>query len=123
MMSKVDTWATDDTVPTPDKLPQPVGYRILIRPVPVVEKTKGGIILTDKSREDQSYLNSIGQIIAMGPECYSDRKKPWCKVGDWILYGRYAGAKISVQNVKMVLINDDEVLGTLESPDIVSRNI
>ena len=123
MMNKVDTWATDDTVPTPEKLPQPVGYRILIRPVPVVEKTKGGIILTDKSREDQSYLNSIGQVIAMGPECYSDRKKSWCKVGDWILYGRYAGAKISVQNVKMVLINDDEVLGTLESPDIVSRNI
>ena len=123
MMNKVDTWATDDTVPTPEKLPQPVGYRILIRPVPVVEKTKGGIILTDKSREDQSYLNSIGQVIAMGPECYSDRKKSWCKVGDWILYGRYAGAKISVQNVKMVLINDDEVLGTLESPDIISRNI
>ena len=123
MMNKMETWATDDTIPTPKKLPQPVGYRILIRPVPVVEKTKGGIILTDKSREDQSYLNSIGQVIVMGPECYSDRKKPWCKVRDWILYGRYAGAKISVQNVKMVLINDDEVLGTLENPDIISRNI
>jgi len=122
-MNKMDIWATDNTIPTPEKLPQPVGYRILIRPVPAVEKTKGGIILTDKSREDQSYLNSIGQVIVMGPECYSDRKKPWCKVGDWILYGRYAGAKISVQNVKMVLINDDEVLGTLENPDIISRNL
>ena len=105
------------------KLPIPAGYRILLKPREILNKTAGGIILTDKSREDQSYLNSIGQVIVMGPECYSDRKKPWCKVGDWILYGRYAGAKISVQNVKMVLINDDEVLGTLENPDIVSRNI
>ena len=80
-------------------------------------------ILTDRNKEDQAYLNSVGQVIAMGPECYSDRKKPWCKVNDWVVFGRYAGAKISVQKVKMVIINDDEVLGTLESPDLISRSI
>ena len=36
-------------IPTPKEVPQPVGYRILIRPLPAVEKTKGGIILTDKN--------------------------------------------------------------------------
>ena len=123
MMNKMETWATDDTIPTPKKLPQPVGYRILIRPLPAAEKTKGGIILTDRNKEDQAYLNSVGQVIAMGSECYSDRKKPWCKVNDWVVFGRYAGAKISVQKVKMVIINDDEVLGTLENPDLVSRSI
>ena len=35
--------------PTPKEVPQPVGYRILIRPLPAVEKTKGGIILTDRN--------------------------------------------------------------------------
>jgi co-chaperonin GroES (HSP10) len=59
----------------------------------------------------------------MGSECYSDRKKPWCKINDWVIFGRYAGAKISVQKIKMVIINDDEILGTLESPDLVSRSI
>ena len=116
MMSNFDT-------PTPTKVPQPVGYRILIRPLPAAEKTKGGIILTDRNKEDQAYLNSVGQVIAMGSECYSDRKKPWCKINDWVVFGRYAGAKISVQKVKMVIVNDDEVLGTLESPDLVSRSI
>ena len=122
-MIKSEIWATEDSVPTPTKVPQPVGYRILIRPRGAIEKTKGGIILTDRNREEQAYLNSVGQVIAMGPDCYSDRKKPWCKINDWIIYGRYAGAKISVQKVKMVIINDDEILATLESSDVISCSI
>tara|TARA_Y100001938_G_scaffold148536_1_gene232506 strand:- start:982 stop:1350 length:369 start_codon:yes stop_codon:yes gene_type:complete len=118
-----EQWATDNDVPTPKDVPQPVGYRVLVRPRGVIEKTKGGIYLTDSNKETQSYLNSVGQVIAMGPECYSDRKAPWCKVGDHIVFGRYAGAKVSVQNVKMVIINDDEVLATLDNPEVVSQQL
>ncbi len=78
-MNSNETWATDNEIPTPEKVPQPVGYRILLRPRGVVEKTKGGIILTETNKDSQSYLNSVGQIIAMGTECYSDRKSPWLK--------------------------------------------
>ena len=118
-----DTWATDNNIPTPEKVTQPVGYRILIRPRGIIEKTKGDIILTDLSKDSQAYLNSVGQIIAMGEECYSDRKKPWCKVGDWVIFGRYAGARISVQKVKMLLLNDDEIIATLESPEIITQQL
>ena len=118
-----DAWATEDDVETPKNVPQPVGYRILIRPKGPVSKTKGGIYLPDKNKDTQSYLNSVGQVIAMGPECYSDRKQPWCKVGDWVLFGRYAGARISVQNVKMVIVNDDEIIASLENPEVVSQQI
>ena len=118
-----DTWATEDDVLTPTNVPQPVGYRILIRPKGPVSKTKGGIYLPDKNQDTQAYLNSVGQVIAMGPECYSDRKAPWCKVGDWVLFGRYAGARISVQNVKMVIVNDDEIIASLENPEVVSQQI
>ena len=118
-----EQWATDNDVPTPKDVPQPVGYRVLVRPRGVIEKTKGGIYLTDSNKETQSYLNSVGQVIAMGPECYSDRKAPWCKVGDHVVFGRYAGAKVSVQNVKMVIINDDEVLATLDNPEVVSQQL
>jgi len=81
-MISQEIWATDSEVPTPEKVPQPVGYRILIRPRGVVEKTKGGIYLTDTNKEQQSYLNSVGQVIAMGPECYGDRKAPWLYLED-----------------------------------------
>ena len=118
-----DAWSTDSSVPTPDKIPQPVGYRILIRPRGSIEKTKGGIYLTDNSKDTQSYMNSVGQVVAMGPECYSDRKQPWCKLGDWVVFGRYAGARISVQKVKMVLLNDDEILATLENSEVISQSI
>ena len=122
-MNSNESWATDNDVPIPEKIPQPVGYRILIRPRGVTEKTKGGIILTDSIKDGQSYLNSVGQILAMGNECYSDRKKPWCKVGDWVIFGRYAGARISVQKVKMVLLNDDEIIATLENPEVVTQQL
>ena len=118
-----EAWATEDDVLTPSNVPQPVGYRILIRPKGPVSKTKGGIYLPDKNQDTQAYLNSVGQVIAMGPECYSDRKAPWCKVGDWVLFGRYAGARISVQNVKMVIVNDDEIIASLESSEVVSQQI
>ena len=122
-MNSNEAWATDNEITTPKIVPQPVGYRILLRPRGVVEKTKGGIILTDSNKDSQTYLNSVGQIIAMGAECYTDRKKPWCKVGDWVIFGRYAGARVSVQNVKMVLLNDDEIIATLESPDVVTQQL
>ena len=122
-MNSNEAWATDNDVPTPEKVPQPVGYRILIRPKGSQTKTAGGIILTDTNKETQAYLNSVGQVIAMGPECYSDRKAPWCKVGDWVIFGRYAGARISVQKVKMVLLNDDEVIATLENPEVITTSI
>lgn len=122
-MNSNEAWATDNEISTPKKLPQPVGYRILIRPRGAVVKTKGGIILSDSSQDNQAYLNSVGQVIAMGPECYSDRKSPWCKVGDWVIFGRYAGARVSVQKVKMVLLNDDEIIATLENPEVVTQQL
>jgi len=106
-----------------DQLPEPCGYRLLVLPFTPREKTKGGIILTDSNKDSQTYLNSVGQIIAMGAECYTDRKKPWCKVGDWVIFGRYAGARVSVQKVKMVLLNDDEIIATLESPEVVTQQL
>ena len=59
----------------------------------------------------------------MGLECYSDSKQPWCKVNDWVIFGRYAGARISVQKVKMLLLNDDEIIATLENPDIITQQL
>ena len=46
-MNSTEAWATDNDVPTADKVPQPVGYRILIRPKGVIEKTFNRIEQTD----------------------------------------------------------------------------
>ena len=50
-MNSNEAWATDNDVPTPKKVPQPVGYRILLRPRGAVVKTKGGIIVGQDTLE------------------------------------------------------------------------
>jgi co-chaperonin GroES (HSP10) len=53
---------------------------------------------------------------------YQDEGKfgnvPWCKEGDWVLIGRYAGARFAFEDGEEVkIINDDEVIGTIVDPD------
>ena len=76
-------------------LPQPTGYRVLILPRGRDPVTKGGIQLAKET---------IG---------------PWCKKGDWILFGRYAGARFRIEGGEMRLLNDDEILAMLPDPEAV----
>jgi co-chaperonin GroES (HSP10) len=52
---------------------------------------------------------------------YADGSKfpngPWCKAGDWIIFGRYAGARIPIDGGEIRLLNDDEVLAVVNSPE------
>jgi len=42
---------------------------------------------------------------------------PWCKKGDWIIFARYAGSRIKIDGGEIRLLNDDEVLATVERPE------
>ena len=103
------------------KLPQPVGWRILVLPFKAQEKTKGGVILTDKTVEDSQLTASVALVLATGPDAYNDKEKfpngPWCKQGDWVVFGRYAGSRIRIDGGEVRLLNDDEILGTVDSPE------
>jgi chaperonin GroES len=105
------------------KLPQPVGWRILVLPFKAQEKTKGGVILTDKTVEDSQLTASVALVLATGPDAYNDKEKfpngPWCKQGDWVVFGRYAGSRLRIEGGEVRLLNDDEILGTVESPEDV----
>ena len=78
-------------------LPKPVGYRMLIRPWSGEKKTKGGILLSDTTHEMIEMTTVVGLVIMMGELCYKDEKKfpggPWCKEGQFVIYGRYAGSR------------------------------
>jgi co-chaperonin GroES (HSP10) len=56
----------------------------------------------------------------MGPHCYDKERYPegpWCKKGDWIIFARYAGSRIRIDGGEIRLLNDDEVLATVENPE------
>ena len=103
------------------KLPQPTGWRILILPFKMKEKTKGGIIMGHDTLEKQQVASQCGNVLAVGPHAYQDKERfpngPWCKVGDWVMFARYAGSRIKIEGGEVRLLNDDEVLATIKNPE------
>ena len=103
------------------KLPQPTGWRILVLPFKMGEKTKGGILMGQDTLEKQQVASQCGNVLAMGPDCYQDKRRykqgPWCKVGDWIMFARYAGSRIKIEGGEVRFLNDDEILATIKNPE------
>ena len=103
------------------KLPQPTGWRILVLPFKMGEKTKGGILMGHETLEKQQVASQCGNVLAMGPDCYRDKNRykqgPWCKVGDWVMFARYAGSRIKIEGGEVRLLNDDEILATIKNPE------
>jgi len=107
------------------KLPVPTGWRLLVLPYKIKNKTKGGVLLSSKTVEDSQIATNVGLVMAVGPDAYEDKIKfpngPWCKEKDWVIFARYAGSRLNIDGGELRILNDDEVLGTVESPeDILS---
>ena len=108
------------------KLPQPTGWRMLVLPFRMKEKTDGGIIMGTETIDRQQVASQCGNVLAMGPDCYKDKDRfengPWCKVGDWVVFARYAGSRIEIEGGEVRLLNDDEILATVQDPtDILHK--
>lgn len=111
---KNDLWITDEEeAKDPDVLPELPGYHVLIRPVSVKSKTKGGIFIPDSTRDDMSYLTTVGRVIAVGDLAYIDENKfptgAWCQVGDYVSYGKHLGTKLFYKGVRFILLFDDQI--------------
>ena len=108
------------------KLPQPTGWRMLVLPFRMKEKTDGGVILGTETIDRQQVASQCGNVLAMGSDCYMDKNRfkdgPWCKVGDWVVFARYAGSRIEIEGGEVRLLNDDEILATVQDPtDILHK--
>ena len=103
------------------KLPKPTGWRLLVLPFKMKETTKGGLVLAETTLERQQVASQVGLVMAMRPQCYKDKERypegPWCKEKDWVMFARYAGSRIKIDGGEMRLLNDDEVLATIDSPE------
>ena len=111
----------EDTI---DRLPQPTGWRVLILPYQGKKKSDGGILLTNKTRETEALATVCGYVLRVGPDAYEDKSKfshgAWCKQGDWVIFGRYAGSRFKIEGGEVRLLNDDEILATIADPaDII----
>ena len=113
--------------PVVDQLPEPSGWRILVLPFTPKEKTKGGLIIAQESLDRLRIATNCGYVLKMGPLAYKDKDKfetgPWCKKGDWVIFARYAGSRLPIEGGEIRILNDDEVLGTVQNPEAVLHYI
>lgn len=112
----------------PDRIPNPVGYRLLVEPMRAVAYSDQGIALPEQTIDAQQYLRYIGQVIAVGPECYDKRGTKWVQAGDWVAWHQHAGQVLRVRGqtaggkdciAYYLIINDDEVICEVPDPDAV----
>ena len=105
------------------QLPAPSGWRLLVLPFSPREKTKGGILIAQESLDKLRIATNCGYVLKMGPLAYHDKDKfttgPWCKVGQWVIFARYAGSRLPIEGGEVRILNDDEVLGTIQDPGSV----
>lgn len=95
----------------------PAGHKVLVKPKPVEEKSKGGILLAIDA-ERYAAATTEGTVVAIGPTAWLkvDDGRPWCKPGDRIIYGKYAGKEIADPETgeKLVVIHDVDVVAILK---------
>jgi co-chaperonin GroES (HSP10) len=104
-----------------DHLPRPTGWRISLLPYRGARVSKGGIAIAEETQKKTQLATTCAYVLEVGPLAYCDESKfpdgPWCKPGDWIVFGRYAGSRIPIEGGEIRLINDDEVLATIANPE------
>ena len=125
-LKKIQEDATKDIEHLPtekvlERLPDPTGWRMLVLPYKGAGKTKGGVLLADQTMEERGYTTVTGLVLKMGPDCYTEKKRypqgPWCKKGDWIIFGRYAGARFGIEGGEVRILNEDEIIAVVKDPE------
>jgi chaperonin GroES len=120
LKGKIESKKEENKQPAMDRVPKATGWRIVVLPHKGIEKTKGGLLLTDKAIEEQQLTTNVGLILNMGPDAYADKNKfpngPWCKEGDWVVFARYAGSRVKIEDGEIRILNDDEILSTVKDP-------
>ena len=88
---------------------QPLGDRVLVKPIAKEEKTKSGIYLPDTAKEKPQE----GEVIGVGPGKYDETGKriPMdLKVGDTVIYAKYGGTEIKVDDVELMILRESDIL-------------
>jgi len=87
----------------------PLGDRIVVKPIEREEVTRGGIILPDTAKEKPQE----GEIVAVGPGKLTDegtRITMDVKVGDKVIYAKYAGTEVEIDNEKLLIMHESDIM-------------
>ena len=83
---------------------KPINDRVVVKPAPAEEKTKGGIIIPDTAKEKPQR----GEVISVGPG--KDGIAMTVSKGDIVLYGKYAGQELHYKGKDYLIMREDDIL-------------
>ncbi len=87
---------------------KPLADRVVIKPSPAEDRTKGGLILPDTAKEKPV----VGQVVAVGPGKFTEEGKKInleVKVGDKVLYGKYSGTEVNVEGEEYLIMREADI--------------
>jgi len=92
---------------------RPLGDRVVIKPTPREEMTKSGIVLPDTAKEKPQE----GEVLSVGPGRKLDNgtvEAMDLKVGDKVLYAKYAGTEFKVDSDELLIVSQKDILAVVE---------
>ncbi len=96
---------------------RPLHDRVLVRRVEAEEKTAGGIIIPDTAKEKPQE----GEVIAVGAGTLNEKGelRPLdVRAGDRILFGKWSGTEVKLNNEELLIMKESDVMGILEDPSV-----
>ena len=117
--------------------PDPVGHFMLVALPQLNDRTDTGVYIPETVTDRERAASVIGTVISMGPDCYVDATPklpddlppgtpvtvlaarprfpsgPWCKLGDTVLFSRYAGKRFTIEGIEFRMLSDDEITATI----------
>jgi len=92
---------------------RPLGDRVVVRRVQEDQKTPGGIIIPDTAQEKPQE----GEVISVGPGALDENGKrvaPEVKAGDFVLFGKWSGTEVKIDNEELLIMKESDIMCVLE---------
>ncbi|MCD6097923.1 co-chaperone GroES [bacterium] len=92
---------------------KPLGDRVILKPLKEEEKVKGGIIIPDTAKDKPQR----GKVVAVGPGKLDESGKRIpidVKVGDSVIYSKYAGSEVKIDDEEYLILHDSDILAIIQ---------
>ena len=101
---------------------RPLHDRVLVRRLEEDERSSGGIIIPDTAKEKPMQ----GEVLAVGTGARNDKGEITpldVKKGDRILFGKWSGSEVKIDDEELVIMKESDIMGIIESPKSVKKSI
>lgn len=91
---------------------KPLADRVVVKPLEETEQMRGGLYIPDTAKEKPQQ----GEVVAVGPGKLTDdgkRVDPELKVGDRVLYGKYSGTEVTLDDAQYLILRESDVLAVI----------